>query len=133
MCCRVVIKPPLTVHAHRSGAAHACAWGHGRPCSQRRPATPAAPPAGQAAVLPGPERGVELVAGDVFQYATLPRALGGCNALLIATGTRAALDPFGPYNVDFQARLPAADLASPILLAAGDLTCLEMQLTLRAA
>jgi len=48
---------------------------------------------------------VELVAGDVFQYATLPRALGGCNALLIATGARAALDPFGPYNVDFQARL----------------------------
>ena len=58
----------------------------------------------QAAVLPGLQQGVELVQGDVYQYATLPSALGDCNVLLMATGTRAALDPFGPYNVDFQVR-----------------------------
>ena len=58
----------------------------------------------QAAVLPGLDRGVELVPGDVFQYATLPRALGDANALIIATGARAALDPFGPFSVDYEAR-----------------------------
>ena len=57
----------------------------------------------QAAILPGLDRGVELVPGDVFQYATLPRALGDANALIIATGSRAAFDPFGPFNVDYQA------------------------------
>lgn len=30
----------------------------------------------QAAILPGPDKGVELVKGDVFQYATLPSAIG---------------------------------------------------------
>ena len=58
----------------------------------------------QAAVLPGLDRGVELVPGDVFQYATLPRALGDANALIIATGARAAFDPFGPFSVDYEAR-----------------------------
>ncbi|KAK9845434.1 hypothetical protein WJX81_006363 [Elliptochloris bilobata] len=58
--------------------------------------------AAAATVLPGLDRSVELLPADVYQYATLPRALGDANAMIIATGTRAALDPFGPYNVDYQ-------------------------------
>ena len=46
---------------------------------------------------------MELVPSDVFQYATLPRALGDANALIIATGSRAAFDPFGPFSVDYEA------------------------------
>ncbi|CAL5220361.1 g2361 [Coccomyxa viridis] len=45
---------------------------------------------------------VELVKGDVYQFSTLERALADSNVMFIATGSRPALDPFGPFNVDYQ-------------------------------
>lgn len=45
---------------------------------------------------------VTLMEGDVYQYQTLPRAMKGCNVVICATGSRPALDPLGPFNVDYQ-------------------------------
>ena len=45
---------------------------------------------------------VTLVEGDVYQYQTLPRAMKGCNVVICATGSRPAMDPLGPFNVDYQ-------------------------------
>ena len=53
----------------------------------------------QAGILP-PQ--AELVRGDVYQFSTLERALEDSNVMLIAIGSRPALDPFGPFNIDFQ-------------------------------
>ena len=53
----------------------------------------------QAGLLP---LNVELVKGDVYQFSTLQQALGDCNVVLVATGSRPALDPFGPFNIDYQ-------------------------------
>ena len=53
----------------------------------------------QAGILP-PQ--AQLVKGDVYQFSTLERALEDSNVMLIATGSRPALDPFGPFNIDFQ-------------------------------
>lgn len=58
-----------------------------------------------ARTLPGTENNVEFFQGDVFKYSTLPAAFQGSKVLFIATGTRPALDPFGPYNVDYQGTL----------------------------
>ena len=60
----------------------------------------------QASVLPP---SVELVRGDVYQFSTLERALADSNVMFIATGSRPAFDPFGPFNVDYQVSL-AADM-----------------------
>ncbi len=49
---------------------------------------------------PGPD--LEIVKGDVFQFSTLPAAIGDANAVVIATGASDRLDPLGPFNVDFQ-------------------------------
>jgi len=46
--------------------------------------------------------GVTLVEGDVYQYQTLPMAMKDCNVVICATGSRPALDPLGPFNVDYQ-------------------------------
>jgi uncharacterized protein YbjT (DUF2867 family) len=47
--------------------------------------------------------GIELIKGDVYQYATLPPAFqGGVNAVICCTGASDPRDPFGPFNVDFQ-------------------------------
>ena len=53
----------------------------------------------QASVLP-PQ--AELVRGDVYQFSTLERAVADSNVMFIATGSRPAFDPFGPFNVDHQ-------------------------------
>ncbi|KAK9807122.1 hypothetical protein WJX73_007743 [Symbiochloris irregularis] len=58
-----------------------------------------------AAVLPGAENNVELFQGDVYKFSTLPAVLEGSQTLFIATGARPGLDPFGPYNVDYQGTL----------------------------
>lgn len=64
----------------------------------------------QASVLP-PQ--VELVRGDVYQFSTLERAVADSNVMFIATGSRPALDPFGPFNIDYQAsRAPDMQKAS---------------------
>lgn len=47
---------------------------------------------------------LETVRGDVFQYATLPKALGDANVVIVATGAADPLDPLGPFNVDYQVR-----------------------------
>eukprot|EP00199_Chlamydomonas_sp_CCMP681_P006837 CAMPEP_0119102932 /NCGR_PEP_ID=MMETSP1180-20130426/1516_1 /TAXON_ID=3052 ORGANISM="Chlamydomonas cf sp, Strain CCMP681" /NCGR_SAMPLE_ID=MMETSP1180 /ASSEMBLY_ACC=CAM_ASM_000741 /LENGTH=294 /DNA_ID=CAMNT_0007087317 /DNA_START=31 /DNA_END=915 /DNA_ORIENTATION=- len=53
-------------------------------------------------ILPGISSGlVEVVEGDVFQYASLPKALGDANAVICATGASGLADPFGPFNVDY--------------------------------
>ena len=51
---------------------------------------------------------VELVRGDVYQFSTLERAPADSNVMFIATGSRPALDPFGPFNVDYQASSASA-------------------------
>lgn len=57
------------------------------------------------------EKGLDVVEADVFQYATLPRAFGDANALIICTGASSSLDPLGPFNVDFQGTLNLLALA----------------------
>jgi len=58
-------------------------------------------PAKARGVLPGGSL-VEVVKADVFQYATLPGALGDANAIICATGPTDRLNPLGPFEVDFQ-------------------------------
>lgn len=48
------------------------------------------------------DENVTLVEGDVCEYETLPAAVAGCDVLLCATGSRPALDPLGPFSVDYQ-------------------------------
>lgn len=45
---------------------------------------------------------VEVVKGDVYQYSTLPAAMKGCDFVICATGSTDRLNPFGPFNVDYQ-------------------------------
>ena len=44
---------------------------------------------------------VERVQGDVYDIPTLAPALVGCDAVVCCTGVRPALDPTGPFRVDF--------------------------------
>ena len=48
---------------------------------------------------------LDIVRGDVYQYASLPSAMEGCTAVICCTGARDAKDPFGPFNVDYQGTL----------------------------
>lgn len=48
----------------------------------------------------GPD--LEVVVGDVYQFSTLPAALGDANAIIVATGASDRVDPLGPFNVDFE-------------------------------
>lgn len=47
--------------------------------------------------------GVDVYEGDVSRYEDVTKAVesSGCNIIFIATGTRAALDPLGPFSVDY--------------------------------
>ena len=56
-------------------------------------------------VLPGSDAGVTLISGDVYQFATLPAALQGCDAVICATGPKDPLDPLGPFQVDYTVRV----------------------------
>jgi uncharacterized protein YbjT (DUF2867 family) len=47
----------------------------------------------------------EVVTGDVYQYATLPNALKGCTAVIVASGANDKADPLGPFNVDYNGNL----------------------------
>mmetsp|Transcript_40238 Transcript_40238/g.89334 ORF Transcript_40238/g.89334 Transcript_40238/m.89334 type:complete len:288 (-) Transcript_40238:715-1578(-) len=58
-----------------------------------------------------PSDRLEVVAGDVFQYATLPKAFGGADAVIVATGASDPTDPLGPFNIDFQGTLNLLALA----------------------
>ena len=82
----------------------------------------------QASVLP-PQ--AQLVKGDVYQFSTLERAVADSNVMFIATGSRPALDPFGPFNIDYQVRVPALPFAvSPPRLCASQSVqvCLQPKL-----
>jgi len=48
---------------------------------------------------------LDIVRGDVYQYASLPSAMEGCTAMICCTGARDPKDPFGPFNVDYQGTL----------------------------
>jgi uncharacterized protein YbjT (DUF2867 family) len=60
------------------------------------------------AVLP-PE--AELVVGDVLKPETIREAIADCTVLLCATGARPSLDPFGPYQVDYEGTKNLVDVA----------------------
>jgi uncharacterized protein YbjT (DUF2867 family) len=45
---------------------------------------------------------VELVVGDVLEPSTLKAAISDCTAILSATGAAPSLNPFGPYQVDYE-------------------------------
>lgn len=47
----------------------------------------------------------QVVRGDVYQFASLPSAVEGCDAVICCTGARDPSNPFGPFNVDFQGTL----------------------------
>ena len=52
--------------------------------------------------LAGAGSTVQLYEGDVYQFSSLPASLQGSKVLFIATGSRAVLDPLGPFTVDYQ-------------------------------
>ncbi|KAK3236136.1 hypothetical protein CYMTET_53703 [Cymbomonas tetramitiformis] len=56
--------------------------------------------------------GVEVVEGDVYQYMTLPKALGDCNVVFCATGSREPLDPLGPFTVDYNGTVNLVNVAA---------------------
>ncbi|KAF8068154.1 hypothetical protein HT031_001840 [Scenedesmus sp. PABB004] len=47
----------------------------------------------------------EVAVGDVYQYASLPPAFKGVNAVVVASAANNKADPFGPFNTDFQGTL----------------------------
>jgi uncharacterized protein YbjT (DUF2867 family) len=51
----------------------------------------------------GPE--FDIMTGDVYQYATLPRAFAGCDAVIVASAANDKSDPFGPFKIDYQGTL----------------------------
>jgi uncharacterized protein YbjT (DUF2867 family) len=60
-----------------------------------------------AAVLPpfGANSQLSVAVADVEQFATLPAALKGADALVIATGPPRTMNPLGPYEIDFAGNL----------------------------
>jgi uncharacterized protein YbjT (DUF2867 family) len=60
-----------------------------------------------ATILPpfGANSQLSVAVADVEQFATLPQALKGCDALIVATGPQRSLDPTGPFNVDYVGNL----------------------------
>ena len=40
----------------------------------------------------------------MFQFSTLPEALGDADTIVVATGASDRIDPLGPFNVDFEVR-----------------------------
>jgi len=60
-----------------------------------------------ATVLPpfGANSQLSVAVADVEQFATLPAALRGADALVIATGPPRTMNPLGPYEVDYQGNL----------------------------
>ena len=51
-----------------------------------------------------PMANVDVVEGDLYQYATLPNALQNCDAVICAAGFNDMLDPLGPFKVDYTVR-----------------------------
>jgi uncharacterized protein YbjT (DUF2867 family) len=53
----------------------------------------------------------ELAVGDVSQPASLRAAIADCTVLLSATGAAPSLNPFGPYQVDYEGTKNLVDVA----------------------
>lgn len=56
-------------------------------------------------VLPGLDKEVELIEGDVYQYQTIPEAMQGCDVVLCATGASTLGNPLDPFFVDYEGTL----------------------------
>jgi uncharacterized protein YbjT (DUF2867 family) len=48
---------------------------------------------------------VQIVRGDVYEFGSIARAAAGCDAIIVTAGATDILDPFGPFNTEYQARL----------------------------
>ena len=53
-----------------------------------------------------PMSNVDVIQGDLYQYASLPGALERCDAVICAAGFSSMQDPLGPFKVDFAVRVP---------------------------
>ena len=40
----------------------------------------------------------------MYQFSTLPAALGDANAIVVATGASDRVDPLGPFNIDYEVK-----------------------------
>ncbi|GBF97949.1 epimerase [Raphidocelis subcapitata] len=67
--------------------------------------------AAAAAKLPPAGEGLEIVEGDVVNFVSLPPALAGCDAIVVATGARDPSDPLGPLNVELNGNLNLIEAA----------------------
>jgi uncharacterized protein YbjT (DUF2867 family) len=68
-----------------------------------QPTTPTDISVGSSSSSAGPE--FDVMTGDVYQYATLPRAFAGCDAVIVASAANDKSDPFGPFKIDYQGTL----------------------------
>jgi uncharacterized protein YbjT (DUF2867 family) len=59
-----------------------------------------------------PSQNVTVDEGDLYQYATLPGALDGCDAVVCAASFKGMADPLGPFKVDFTVCSRAAAAAA---------------------
>jgi uncharacterized protein YbjT (DUF2867 family) len=53
----------------------------------------------------------EIVVGDVLEPKTLTAAIADCTVIFCATGAKPSLNPFGPYQVDFEGTKNLVDAA----------------------
>jgi uncharacterized protein YbjT (DUF2867 family) len=53
----------------------------------------------------------ETAVGDVLEPETLKRAIAGCTVVICATGASPSLNPFGPYQVDYEGTKNMVDVA----------------------
>ncbi len=53
----------------------------------------------------------EIVVGDVLEPKTLEEAIAGCTVIFCATGAKPSLNPFGPYQVDYEGTKNLVDAA----------------------
>jgi uncharacterized protein YbjT (DUF2867 family) len=55
--------------------------------------------------------GVELIEGDVLDPVSIATAIGDSTVILCATGAKPSLNPFGPYQVDYEGTKNLVDVA----------------------
>lgn len=53
----------------------------------------------------------EIVVGDVLEPKTLEKAIADCTVIFCATGAKPSLNPFGPYQVDYEGTKNLVDAA----------------------
>ncbi len=55
--------------------------------------------------------GIELIEGDVLDPVSIATAIGDSTVILCATGAKPSLNPFGPYQVDYEGTKNLVDVA----------------------